>query len=61
MAVHPSTGFDLEEIDRLMTTTKQVRKRLDLSRPVPVRRTARSASRSPVMRRWAAISNATAG
>jgi nitroreductase len=35
MAPHPSTGFDLEEIDRLMTTTKQVRKRLDLSRPVP--------------------------
>lgn len=27
--------FDLEQIDRLLTTTKQVRKRLDLSRPVP--------------------------
>ena len=35
MATHPSTGFDLDEIDRLMTTTKQVRKRLDLSRAVP--------------------------
>ncbi len=29
------TDFDLPEIDRLLTTTKQVRKRLDLSRPVP--------------------------
>lgn len=27
--------FDLAEIDRLLTTTKQVRKRLDLTRPVP--------------------------
>ena len=31
MAAHPTTGFDLDEVDRLMTTTKQVRKRLDLS------------------------------
>ena len=29
------TDFDLAEIDRLLTTTKQVRKRMDLSRPVP--------------------------
>lgn len=29
------TDFDLAEIDRLLTTTKQVRKRLDLERPVP--------------------------
>ncbi len=29
------TDFDLAETDRLLTTTKQVRKRLDLSRPVP--------------------------
>jgi nitroreductase len=29
------TGFDLDEVDRLLTTTKQVRKRLDLTRPVP--------------------------
>ena len=36
MSTHPSTGFDLDEVDRLMTTTKQVRKRLDLSRPVPI-------------------------
>jgi nitroreductase len=35
MASHPITGFDLDETDRLLTTTKQVRKRLDLTRPVP--------------------------
>ncbi len=35
MNIHPTTGFDLDEVDRLLTTTKQVRKRLDLSRPVP--------------------------
>jgi len=35
MAQHPTTGFDLDEIDRLLTTTKQVRQRLDLTRPVP--------------------------
>lgn len=35
MAVHPRTGFDLAETDRLLTTTKQVRKRLDLTRAVP--------------------------
>jgi nitroreductase len=29
------TGFDLDEVDRLLTTTKQVRQRLDLARPVP--------------------------
>jgi nitroreductase len=29
------TGFDLSETDRLLTTTKQVRQRLDLTRPVP--------------------------
>ncbi|MEZ5219244.1 MAG: nitroreductase family protein [Ilumatobacteraceae bacterium] len=34
MARHDRTGFDLDEIDRLLTTTKQVRKRLDLTRPV---------------------------
>lgn len=32
---HPSTGFDLDQTDRLLKTTKQVRKRLDLDRPVP--------------------------
>jgi nitroreductase len=32
---HERTGFDLDEIDRLLTTTKQVRQRLDLTRPVP--------------------------
>jgi nitroreductase len=31
----PRTGFDLDEVDRLLTTTKQVRQRLDLTRPVP--------------------------
>src|SRR4026207_1997191 len=35
MTTHPTTGFDLAEADRLLTTTKQVRQRLDLSRPVP--------------------------
>jgi nitroreductase len=35
MAVNERTGFDLDEVDRLLTTTKQVRQRLDLSRPVP--------------------------
>ncbi len=35
MSIHPTTGFDLDEVDRLLTTTKQVRKRLDLTRPVP--------------------------
>lgn len=29
------TGFDLEQTDRLLTTTKAVRRRLDLARPVP--------------------------
>ena len=29
------TDFDLNEVDRLLTTTKQVRKRLDLEREVP--------------------------
>ena len=29
------TDFDLNEINRLLTTTKQVRKRLNLERPVP--------------------------
>ncbi len=35
MATNERTGFDLDEVDRLLTTTKQVRKRLDLERPVP--------------------------
>lgn len=30
-----TTGFDLEQTDRLLTTTRAVRKRLDLDRPVP--------------------------
>lgn len=34
MATHPISGFDLDEADRLLKTTKQVRKRLDLERPV---------------------------
>lgn len=28
-------GFDLDQVDRLLKTTKQVRKRMDLGRPVP--------------------------
>jgi nitroreductase len=35
MAINERTGFELGEVDRLLTTTKQVRKRLDLSRSVP--------------------------
>jgi nitroreductase len=35
LRTHPTTGFDLDEVERLLTTTKQVRKRLDLRRPVP--------------------------
>lgn len=35
MRYHDRSGFDLDEVDRLLTTTKQVRKRLDLTRPVP--------------------------
>ena len=35
MAHDPRTGFDLDEVDRLLTTTKQVRQRLNLTRPVP--------------------------
>ena len=30
------SDFDLNEVDRLLMTTKQVRKRLDLSREVPI-------------------------
>ena len=30
------TGFDLAQIDELLTTTKAVSKRLDLSRDVPI-------------------------
>jgi nitroreductase len=36
LRTHPTTGFDLDEVDRLLTTTKQVRQRLDLTRPVPI-------------------------
>jgi nitroreductase len=35
MATHPITGFDLDQTDLLLKTTKQVRKRLDLTRAVP--------------------------
>ena len=34
LSTHPTTGFDLDEVDRLLTTTKQVRKRLDMARPI---------------------------
>jgi nitroreductase len=33
---HPETGFDLATVDKLLTTTRAVRKRLDFSRPVPL-------------------------
>ena len=32
----PDTGFDLATVDKLLTTTRAVRKRLDFSRPVPL-------------------------
>ena len=32
----PAHGFDTAMVDRLLTTTRAVRKRLDLSRPVPL-------------------------
>jgi nitroreductase len=35
MTTHPISGFDLDQTDTLLKTTKQVRKRLDLTRPVP--------------------------
>lgn len=35
MNSHPRTDFDLDEVDRLLSTTKQVRKRLDLGRSLP--------------------------
>ena len=35
MEPHPITGFDLDQTDLLLKTTKQVRKRLDLTRAVP--------------------------
>ncbi|MDX2381783.1 MAG: nitroreductase family protein [Acidimicrobiia bacterium] len=35
MTRNETTGFDIDEVDRLLSTTKQVRKRLDLSRSVP--------------------------
>ena len=34
-AASGGTDFDVAEVDRLLTTTKQVRKRLDLTRKVP--------------------------
>jgi len=36
MTVHPVSGFDLATVDRLLTTTRAVRRRLDFSRPVPL-------------------------
>jgi nitroreductase len=35
-APHLDTGFDLATVDKLLTTTRAVRKRLDFSRPVPL-------------------------
>ena len=32
---HPDSGFDLAQVDRLLSTTRAVRKQLDLDRPVP--------------------------
>jgi nitroreductase len=33
---HPVSGFDLETVDRLLTTTRAVRRRLDFSKEVPL-------------------------
>jgi nitroreductase len=33
---HPVSGLDLDTVDKLLTTTRAVRKRLDFSRPVPL-------------------------
>ena len=35
MTVDPGTGFDLDQVDRLLSTTRAVRRQLDLERPVP--------------------------
>jgi nitroreductase len=36
VGIVPLEGFDLATVDRLLTTTRAVRKRLDLDRPVPL-------------------------
>src|SRR5580658_913292 len=36
MGPHPISGFDLETVDRLLTTTRAVRRRLDFSKVVPL-------------------------
>jgi nitroreductase len=36
MGTGNESGFDLTTVDRLLTTTRSVRKRLDLTRPVPL-------------------------
>ena len=33
---HQDAGLDLATVDKLLTTTRAVRKRLDFSRPVPL-------------------------
>ena len=60
------TNFDLAQTDRLMQTTKQVRKRLDLTRTVPVNTVLDCidiASRAPIggnmqVNRWLLIDDA---
>lgn len=49
MTTHPTTGFDLDEVDRLLCTTKQVRKRLDLGVTPAPRRSAREVT---FLNRW---------
>jgi nitroreductase len=36
VSTHPISGFDLETVDRLLTTTRAVRRRLDFSKEVPL-------------------------
>ncbi len=55
-----TTAFDLDQTDRLLTTTRAVRKRLDLTRPVP-REVVLECLRSPPRRRRAATASPGAG
>lgn len=60
-------GFDLCEADRLLTTTRAVRRRLDLDRPVPrdvVERCIEIAMQAPIggneeVRRWVVVTDQT--
>jgi nitroreductase len=64
MNENPDDGtFDLDEVDRLLTTTRAVRRRLDLDRPVPrdvIERCIEIAMQAPIggneeVRRWVVV------